>query len=46
VTYHKSWSYVSAWLGLTEVGYLEIKPGIPPDPQHLLSLIQTMRAQG
>jgi len=45
VTYHKSWSYVSAWLGLTEVGYLEIKPGIPPDPQHLLSLIQTMRAQ-
>src|SRR5438105_6114999 len=44
-TYHKSWTYVSAWLGLTEVGYLEPKPGIPPDPQHLLNLIQTMRAE-
>ena len=46
VTYHKSWTYVSAWLGMEEVGYLEPKPGIPPDPQHLLNLIQTMRAQG
>jgi zinc/manganese transport system substrate-binding protein len=46
VTYHKSWTYVSAWLGFTEIGYLEPKPGIPPDPQHLLSLIQTMRADG
>jgi zinc/manganese transport system substrate-binding protein len=45
-TYHKSWTYVSAWLGLEEVGYLEPKPGIPPDPQHLLRLIQTMRAEG
>src|SRR5438270_8093841 len=45
-TYHKSWTYVSAWLALDEVGYLEPKPGIPPDPQHLLHLIQTMRADG
>jgi zinc/manganese transport system substrate-binding protein len=45
VTYHKSWTYVSAWLGLEEVGYLEPKPGIPPDPQHLLHLIQTMRGE-
>src|SRR5439155_12774313 len=27
VTYHKSWSYLSRWLGLTEIGYLEPKPG-------------------
>ena len=46
VTYHKSWSYVSQWLGLVEVGYVEDKPGIPPDPQHLAQLIQTMKAQG
>jgi zinc/manganese transport system substrate-binding protein len=44
VTYHKSWTYVSRWLGMDEVGYLEPKPGIPPDPGHLLRLIQTMRA--
>jgi len=44
VTYHQSWTYVSHWLGLTEIGYLEPKPGIPPDPEHLLRLIQAMRA--
>jgi zinc/manganese transport system substrate-binding protein len=44
VTYHKSWSYVSKWLQMEEVGYLEPKPGIPPDPGHLLRLIQLMRA--
>ena len=45
VTYHKSWSYVSKWLGMEEIGYLEIKPGIPPSPDHLLRLIQQMRAE-
>ena len=42
-TYHKSWSYISAWLGMEEVGYVEIKPGIPPDPQHLVQLVKIMR---
>jgi zinc/manganese transport system substrate-binding protein len=46
VTYHKSWSYVSQWLGLEEVGYVEPKPGIPPDPQHLARLIGVMRQDG
>jgi zinc/manganese transport system substrate-binding protein len=46
VTYHKSWSYVSKWLGLDELGYLEPKPGIPPSPSHVASLIGQMRAQG
>lgn len=45
ITYHKSWSYVSAWLHLQEVGYIENKPGIPPSPDHLAQLIATMRAQ-
>ncbi|HEY2029885.1 MAG TPA: metal ABC transporter substrate-binding protein [Myxococcales bacterium] len=44
-TYHKSWSYVSQWLGMTEVGYVEPKPGIPPDPEHLVRLIGEMKAQ-
>lgn len=45
-TYHKSWSYVSQWLGLVEVGYVEPKPGIPPDPGHLVQLIGTMKREG
>ncbi len=45
VTYHKSWTYMSQWLGLQEIGYLEPKPGIPPDPDHLFRLIQAMRAE-
>jgi zinc/manganese transport system substrate-binding protein len=46
VTYHQSWSYVSKWLHLDEVGYIENRPGIPPSPSHLAQLIQTMRADG
>jgi zinc/manganese transport system substrate-binding protein len=45
VTYHKSWTYVSSWLKLDEVGYIENKPGIPPSPSHLASLIELMRTQ-
>jgi len=43
VTYHKSWSYVSKWLGLVEVGYVEPKPGIPAPPSHIAQLIGLMR---
>jgi zinc/manganese transport system substrate-binding protein len=43
VTYHKSWSYVSKWLKLDEVGYVENRPGIPPSPDHLAQLIVLMR---
>jgi zinc/manganese transport system substrate-binding protein len=45
VTYHKSWSYVSKWLKLEEVGYVENRPGIPPSPDHLAELIVMMRQQ-
>lgn len=45
VTYHKSWTYLSKWLKLQEVGYVEIKPGIPPSPDHLLRLITLMKAE-
>ena len=44
-TYHKSWSYVSQWLGLEEIGYVEPKPGIPPSPSHTLELIDEMKRQ-
>lgn len=46
VTYHKSWTYLTTWLGMVEVGYIEPKPGVPPDPQHVAQLIKTAKAQG
>jgi zinc/manganese transport system substrate-binding protein len=45
VTYHKSWTYVSRWLKLEEVSYVEIKPGIPPSPDHLLRLVALMKSE-
>jgi zinc/manganese transport system substrate-binding protein len=46
VTYHKSWGYFTGWMGLDEIGYVEPKPGIPPDPAHLAQLVRDARAQG
>ncbi len=43
VTYHKEWEYLMKWLGLSVVGYVEDKPGIPPSPRHLEELVQTMQ---
>ena len=40
------WTYVTAWLGLVEVGYIEPKPGTPPSADHTARLIATMRAEG
>jgi zinc/manganese transport system substrate-binding protein len=45
VPYHKSWSYVSAWLGLIEVDAVEPKPGIPAPPSHIAQLIGLMRKE-
>jgi zinc/manganese transport system substrate-binding protein len=46
VTYHKSWTYVAAWLGMLEVGYIEPKPGTPPSAEHTGRLIAAMRGEG
>jgi zinc/manganese transport system substrate-binding protein len=46
VVYHRSWIYLETWLGLTEVGAVEPKPGIPPDPAHVAQLLVKMRAEG
>jgi zinc/manganese transport system substrate-binding protein len=43
VAYHKQWEYLVHWLGLAVVGYVEDKPGIPPAPQHLATLVRTMQ---
>lgn len=43
IAYHKQWEYLAQWLGLSIVGYVEDKPGIPPAPQHLANLIRTIQ---
>jgi zinc/manganese transport system substrate-binding protein len=39
LSYHRSWAYLTDWLGLAQVGFLEPKPGIPPNPSHVAQLI-------
>jgi ABC-type Zn uptake system ZnuABC Zn-binding protein ZnuA len=46
IGYHKSWIYFAARFGLEEVGYIEPKPGIPPTPRHVETLIGLIRDQG
>ncbi len=43
VTYHQSWVYFLDWLSLEEIGTIEPKPGIPPDPPHVSRLLTHMR---
>lgn len=45
VVHHKAWVYLVNWLGLTEVGSLESKPGIPPTSAHLEELLAKVRQQ-
>jgi zinc/manganese transport system substrate-binding protein len=44
VAYHKQWEYLADWLGLKIVGYIEGKPGIPPAPRHVASIIEMVRS--
>lgn len=39
IGYHRTLAYLSAWLGFTEVDFLEPKPGIPPSPGHVAKVI-------
>jgi zinc/manganese transport system substrate-binding protein len=45
VTFHKSWIYFTAWAGLTEVAFIEPKPGIPPSPSHVAAVLQVIRSR-
>jgi len=46
VAWHTSWKYFAAYTGLRIVGYMEPKPGVPPSPSHLASLVATMKQTG
>lgn len=45
ITHHKSFPYFVDWTGLKVVGLIEPKPGIPPSPSHILSLMDLMTAR-
>ena len=45
VVYHKDMSYFIHWMGMTEAGSLEPKPGIPPSPSHLGELADKMKRE-
>jgi zinc/manganese transport system substrate-binding protein len=42
VCYHIHWSYFLDWLGIKSVGYIELRPGIPPTPKHKREIIELM----
>ena len=46
VAYHEEWVYFAQRFGLTEFGFLEPKPGIPPSGGHVTALSQKMKAEG
>ena len=43
IAYHKNWAYFARDFGLTVIGYIEPKPGIPPTPKHVEQTIQLIR---
>ena len=46
VSYHKDVAYLGAFTGLDFVDTIELKPGVPPTPTHLESLVERMRRDG
>jgi len=45
ITYHRSFSYFADWSGIVVADFVEPKPGIPPNPGHLLELIDRIKAE-
>jgi zinc/manganese transport system substrate-binding protein len=45
VTYHKSMPYLASWLGFTVPICIEPKPGIPPSPSHVATVLSTVQTR-
>jgi zinc/manganese transport system substrate-binding protein len=43
IAYHSNYRYLFDWLSLEQIGDLEPRPGLPPTPAHLASLIELTR---
>jgi len=46
IGYHRNWTYFANRFGLDVVGHIEPKPGIPPTPRHVETVIGLIRDQG
>lgn len=46
VAYHQSFPYLFDWLGLTQVDTIEPRPGIPPAPDRIATVLGTLRTSG
>jgi zinc/manganese transport system substrate-binding protein/zinc transport system substrate-binding protein len=46
VGYHNSWPYFARRFRLDFVGFIEVKPGVPPSPSHLAGIVQLIRERG
>jgi len=46
IGYHRNWSYLANRFGVEVVGYIEPKPGIPPTPRHVETVIELIENQG
>jgi zinc/manganese transport system substrate-binding protein len=45
VEYHQEWVYFANRYGLKRIGAVELKPGIEPTPNHLVSLVQQIKQE-
>ena len=45
VVQHKTWVYLTDWLGLNVITTLEPRPGIPPTTSHLQRVLTEIRDQ-
>jgi ABC-type Zn uptake system ZnuABC Zn-binding protein ZnuA len=43
--YHQEFNYLARYHGIEIVGSIELRPGIPPTPNHLAELIDAMRRE-
>ena len=46
VAFHNRWPYFARRFRLDFIGFIETKPGVPPGPAHLASIVRTMQARG
>ncbi len=45
VAYHNSWPYFTSRFNIDVAGFIEPKPGIPPTPKHLVSIIKLIKSE-
>lgn len=45
ISFHKDFSYFMDWSGLVIADLIEPRPGIPPSPAHILSLVERIKKE-